>query len=604
MSDEPTISLCDHCICSIPEYHDSQAESILDQLRAYRTPSDSEAAHFHTDIDFSERVIQKYEQEITKLQQRIEVLQAQRDLAKRAKETRVALLAPIKKLPIEVLEWILTLVCCGEDVSWYTDDCPFFVFPFTLDIAHTCSVWRKLVLTKGELWSNIDLLFSPVQMPRDVDKPIKLLTSYLSYSKSAPLTISIRAYPSHTQAIPEQDSEKFDDLVRRVLSVLLGQAGRWKCADLTLDSELFKYLDEEFLVASKGSSALFFPLLETLTLDWDGTGPGHEASPERWSALGDIFKSSLIHQISLPSYSPELQSYLPFSQITSLDIKEVDQSDLLLTLDACPALQRLKVQSYEALCLPIDETVVSCIQLIAIHLYVEAPGKEDVGLELFSCLHAPALQELLVHRKQGRVRWSRQAFASMISRSSCRLHTLSIRGVITFFEDIQTMLRLSPDLLHLEFHEIVTSNDGLLLPLARILTWTTATIPDHYRDEFWDVVDLATSPLHIFVPRLASLHLATGFSFDTDLRDSVNEMLRSRTSMNAADGPMLPFASIDKPSPNTTLTGTTQPVQSKPTFLKDYKLWCGCTHDSNSANTLITTGRQLVMEYSTPTQIE
>ncbi|KAK7438448.1 hypothetical protein VKT23_018060 [Stygiomarasmius scandens] len=524
MSAHPTIiSLCDECSFGVPQYHDHNADLISHQLRSYRTPTEIEVCHLRAEIDSSERVIDKYSEEITKLQKRIEVLQMHKARAVRAVENRQALLAPINRLPVEILEVVFDLVCCGEDTTWYTEDCPFFVFPFTLDIAHTCTAWRRIVLSKGELWSDIDLLFHPDHVPRDINKPLELLANYLPYSKSAPLTITIRAYPG---PLTQKDSARFCRLVQEALEVLVEHAGRWKSVDLSLNTMLFDHLKSS--TNWRMAKPLSLPLLRSLTLDWNNTTD--EDVSDNWSSLGDIFANAPICRLSIPYYNLEALPCLPFSQLTTLDIRETERRNLLLALRSCPLLEHLSVQEYQVFCRHVEDSFphadnfVICPRLVSLRLYVSAPEKEENALlTLFSYLEIPALRDLCIRQEStGMVLWSKDAFAAMISRSSCHLDILSIRGIELSSEDIRDVFRLSPTLRQFDFEDSPCALDRKLV--SSILQ-TLTTMPES-QTQSDNIKERQQS--HAFVPLLESLHLCTPLPVDTPFMDTAYAMLQSR----------------------------------------------------------------------------
>ncbi|THU81468.1 hypothetical protein K435DRAFT_844729 [Dendrothele bispora CBS 962.96] len=573
-----TIVLCDECSSGVPDYHDCDADFILDQLRSYNSPSETETRQLLLDIDYSESAINRYSEEITKLQKCIEALQTQKARATRAKEIRQALLAPINRLPIEILEDIFALVCCGEDTTWYSEDCPFFVFPFTLDIAHTCTAWRNLALSKGELWSSIDLLFHPDHIPCDPTKPLKLLASYLSYSKSAPLTISVRAYPGQ---VTQTDSELFYHMVKRILGVLLQYAKRWKSVDLTLDTKLFSHLKSPagFIDSLAGgvSVPLSLPLLDSLTLDWENTLD--DDLSDNWSSFGNVFINAVIHQLSIPYYNPKAHLFLPFSRLTTLHIREADQSNLLLALRTCPLLERLHVQKCQMLRLhsdnspaSADSVVACCPKLISLRPEVSAPEREESGsLDLLSYLEVPTLQELTVHQntKLGKFFWSKDAFRSMISRSSCRLYTISVYGIVFSLDDIQDLILLSPTLRRLDLQESFHgTNESLIPPILRALTLPTADIVEGQTPSSDSPIKQRDSESLAHLPELEYVHLSSPllgvYSDHTHLIDMVYTMLKSRTCVNGSQT----IPSALQPS-SASAVGMT----IKKPFFKDFELW-------------------------------
>ena len=134
---------------------------ILEMLRENATPdSDTRdeieeiVRHDDADISFLDREISKLQTTLLDLERRRQAIQLRVDRNK-------ALLAPIRRLPVEILQKIFTLCfpfVTTANIEW---------LPFK--VAHVSAQWRAVASTTPDLWRRVelDLVALPALSPRE-----------------------------------------------------------------------------------------------------------------------------------------------------------------------------------------------------------------------------------------------------------------------------------------------------------------------------------------------------------------------------------------------------------------------------------------------------
>ncbi|THU91028.1 hypothetical protein K435DRAFT_601534, partial [Dendrothele bispora CBS 962.96] len=131
----------------------------------------------------AERDAQRCNDEIQKLEADIVSLRNQQQRIYRQIDRYRSLLAPIRKLPPEVLGRIFCLICTENFAAASKIDCP------AVHLSHVCAGWRDLAQTTPSLWSRISIdLFYPQQDPSRVKS---MLTTCLALSNPSPLFLHL-----------------------------------------------------------------------------------------------------------------------------------------------------------------------------------------------------------------------------------------------------------------------------------------------------------------------------------------------------------------------------------------------------------------------------
>ncbi|SJL15249.1 uncharacterized protein ARMOST_18737 [Armillaria ostoyae] len=149
-----------------------------------------------------------------------------------------SLLAPIRRLPRDVLEIVFAFVPSSEDHSLNIQRTPW-------SLTHICYAWRDIVLSTPSLWAKIDI------RPPYTLSSMTILDRHLQLSGEYPLDISI-SY---------QDSFEEDD--RDILRLILQHSTHWKRMQIKLNdlisSNVYAVMRELSTVAGS------LPLLEEVS---------------------------------------------------------------------------------------------------------------------------------------------------------------------------------------------------------------------------------------------------------------------------------------------------------------------------------------------------
>ncbi|KAK7032054.1 hypothetical protein VNI00_013423 [Paramarasmius palmivorus] len=190
-------TLCTRCNVSIEEK--TIVPIPIHALRSDYIPTEAEITHARALIEKEDKLLKEYDKEVAWHREIVEKLEKDRKAVEERLEKRRASISGLRRLPVEVMDEIFSLACqtirVGESEQWDTRN----LYPFDIRydepiraIAHnlslTCASWRRIVTSRPRLWSTIS--FDIYHRSRETDiRP--LLRTYLKYSSTAPLQISI-----------------------------------------------------------------------------------------------------------------------------------------------------------------------------------------------------------------------------------------------------------------------------------------------------------------------------------------------------------------------------------------------------------------------------
>ncbi|THU75679.1 hypothetical protein K435DRAFT_706647, partial [Dendrothele bispora CBS 962.96] len=209
--------------------------SVLDTLRANFGTYTSDIANASQCLIDAERDAQRCDDEIRRLETDIVSLRNQQQRIYRQIDQYRSLLAPIRKLPPEVLGHIFHLICT-ENSATTEIDCP------AVHLSHVCAGWRDLARTTPSLWSRISInLFDPEHDPFRLKS---MLTTCLALSYPSPIFLDL--------TMDEVDVDEF------VLQSVMRHCDRWAEVCLNITASHFDKLSP-----IKGN----LPLLHSLTIN-------------------------------------------------------------------------------------------------------------------------------------------------------------------------------------------------------------------------------------------------------------------------------------------------------------------------------------------------
>ncbi|KAJ6493320.1 hypothetical protein C8R45DRAFT_1212700 [Mycena sanguinolenta] len=214
----------------------SQTAEVLELLRSNRLPMDPPG--FRSTIASSLADVACYNIEI-------ERLVAERDALKQYCDQCSSVLAPVKRLPIEILVEIFTLCSSTPRLfcDWTQDVSDPVDQPHPMNLLQVCSSWYEIVVGTPSLWSNIKLDFERIT---DEELIMAYLSRSLDRSQPHPLTMYVNSW---------QEDYCFLELLRN--------APRWRMVDLCID------FDGEHPHVLRSHVPGNLPLLERLELGGD-----------------------------------------------------------------------------------------------------------------------------------------------------------------------------------------------------------------------------------------------------------------------------------------------------------------------------------------------
>ncbi|KAK7023399.1 hypothetical protein VNI00_016814 [Paramarasmius palmivorus] len=203
-----SIVLCDNCQYDFLPKDSRPLFPILDNLndllRSNQLPSRTDAEKEQSYIEAEGRELARCEQEITRLHNALAKLETHRNaVAERIKRFH-SWHSPIRRLPVEVLEKILGLVCAPESGGYALD----FrrrgsIRAPVLALTHVSHWLRAVASASPSLWSSIRIELSYYKATEDrMIQFESLLALYLSNSKNHPLhLINLCYYHPHNASV-------------------------------------------------------------------------------------------------------------------------------------------------------------------------------------------------------------------------------------------------------------------------------------------------------------------------------------------------------------------------------------------------------------------
>ena len=152
-------------------------ESLLRDNRPLTSVENSTISRLESSIDEYDRIIMS--------------LQNQQMELKRRASRYGSLLAPIRKIPPEILLLILQIACSSNSLAKpaYEHQKRQLV---TVNVGQVCNYWRNLVMSNEELWSTLgNLQIGDAGLDGDDPELPLLMQTYLSRSGSRPLTFTL-----------------------------------------------------------------------------------------------------------------------------------------------------------------------------------------------------------------------------------------------------------------------------------------------------------------------------------------------------------------------------------------------------------------------------
>ncbi|KAJ7778762.1 hypothetical protein DFH07DRAFT_539487 [Mycena maculata] len=391
-----TTTLCINCDHAF-EHNRYRLDSALLALRHNYAPEGPEAHRISRTIDAIGSQFERYDPEISRVQNVLASLRDQRRRLQWFQECCHSLLSPIRKLPPEILQTIF-FASKGPEPD---------VIPVE---GQVCRHWRDVVVETPKLWSNISVgrnRFSYTQRYHD------LASLFLERSTSRPLSISIRS-----------------PVDIRLVELLAQHTWRWHTLHFSFPSPTFYEPLKLHLLG--------LPKLENLRIA-DTFG------------IGDIESDP----IALPN-APQLRDVvlkgplerwsLPWSQLTRLQYDVPRIQDAIGILRLCRGLVECSLDKLSVAVEEDPSSLCTLRDLRFLRLAVETTGvtstpEAHIMKTFFTSLKTPKLASLEVVGQ-----FNPTDFTEFLLRSKCKLKHLTLGTGYTKDETIILALENLPAL--------------------------------------------------------------------------------------------------------------------------------------------------------------
>ncbi|KAK0452590.1 hypothetical protein EV421DRAFT_913853 [Armillaria borealis] len=410
-----------------------------------------------------------YDTLIDRLYTALKELKTYRATIRRVSKEFSSTLAPIRRLPIDVLRSVFR-----ETRSYFgrrrqsVFGLPTIKFMHdTLTLGQVCGSWRDIVVSSPELWSHINITFPRLRpgtpSPRNFQRLLKTILPH-----SGPLPLDMRFRSGDTSS----------DEAIEAFSLLLGQHHRWKSASLEFPLDLLKRLR-----ASTGKLACL-ESLSVMTLH--PTGRSRELSP--W-VLGDILidapnlRKVVLHEL-IERGPFALPSRLTHLAASFADIHNLHTHSLLEELHLKEAYDG-QVPFLHRITLPkVRRLSVSSLKLLQ---HPRLPSLEDLAFDsyvtrnLFS--DAPHVDaDAAVVTLNDFIRSSHCSLASLATGTSIVNASNFIQETLPLLESLTSLafqIGVVPE--HVFYHTLMSSN---LLPNLQylIMRLPSFSMEDVYQD--------------------------------------------------------------------------------------------------------------------------
>ncbi|KAK7041816.1 hypothetical protein VNI00_009105 [Paramarasmius palmivorus] len=155
-----------------------------DILRSHRPPSNTEASQTKSFIEEDRLELERYDVEIGRIRNILEKLEEERNVIWQGIQQRRSWLAPIRRLPTEVLEKILCFAREGTHSLTISED--GFDSP-VFDLSQVCWYWMHIIMARPEWWRLMH-----VDIRGMSEDTLCLLKAYMEVSNSFELSIYIK----------------------------------------------------------------------------------------------------------------------------------------------------------------------------------------------------------------------------------------------------------------------------------------------------------------------------------------------------------------------------------------------------------------------------
>ncbi|KAK7471283.1 hypothetical protein VKT23_002691 [Stygiomarasmius scandens] len=374
------------------------------QARSREVPSAEQCLLISEYLAGAEQDLQEYNAEARRLQALVDAVTAKANQLKRLMQMKQSLLAPVRKLPDELLALIF-------------ERCSFDLFEKKEpSVMHVCSRWRNIALSFPALWSYIILNADPMmyhQIPS-----LKALELHLERSKTCSLTIQV----TMGQGIFNHSLQ--------LLNILAFHSHRWKRFSLYLCPDL---KSEQGKLTNCFSTIPDLPLLKSFAY----TSAFLQPDPRTISAILKLAVN--LESLSLWHPPPDLETCFSGINVTCLEILVHCSAEIFKLVDKCPQLKHLTyvIDGCKDSILPgLVPQKSATVQSLEIKLGYLGQDAKRVFPDIIDSLDFPSLNSLKVTVSIRfsdpdfcRGTWPCKQFNEFFLRSGCKLKSFSLNDI-------------------------------------------------------------------------------------------------------------------------------------------------------------------------------
>ncbi|KAF5371756.1 hypothetical protein D9758_003511 [Tetrapyrgos nigripes] len=376
----------------------------------------------------TEREMRRNADEIRRLEAQIASIQIeQRGLELRVSRYR-SLLAPIRRLPPEVLDLVFKSFCDKLPATFSS-----ILFSPAARLSSVCAGWRDLVRRTPTLWSSLRIEHGTLKHV-SLERIVSLLAMHFELSQQAPLDLCIIMGMRDWE---ERDLERYVEPARVVLEMLLAQSLRWRDVTLALPN----FISNDDLAVLRGK----LPRLRLLN----------------FLSLSDLDADAFEMAPSLKVLLCSTNLKLPWAQILDLTVRFNHPKRIVEVLTKATAALDVKLSRCTLFNIGVAGVELQASPLVhnltsfSIMVNQEYPDFHH----WFKWLTLPNLTSLDVAGYESSLPvactsvFENNCFPSFLSRSSCTITSLSLINLPLSESDAMALLTALPSLSSLTIHE-------------------------------------------------------------------------------------------------------------------------------------------------------
>ncbi|KAJ7143070.1 hypothetical protein C8R43DRAFT_575839 [Mycena crocata] len=278
-----------------------------------------------------------------------------------------------------------------------------------------CRQFRDVAIGTPELWSSLHIEFANLEEDNASDASyIRICQAWLTRARTTPISLSFI-----------YTDKKYNGLMASLLQTVAQLSPQWRNMDIQVKAE--------WALSLLFPAGLKFPLLEKLEIATNRDGRGLLHPPITFL---DAPKLREVVSVRLC-----VDVLLPWRQLTTIQ-SETDPLSCLKMLREAPNLVDVNFEIWD------DSPLSPALPIIPLLRLQSLTLDATRAVELIDCLRTPALKCLDL--SFGNEPMLSPSFASFISRSCCKLHSLTLASTPINAETLVQCLQATPSLVHLQ----------------------------------------------------------------------------------------------------------------------------------------------------------